>query len=415
MLEYDSVVKDKLVKVGGKVVAYDATNPLVPTSYDGNTFTFEGRRLANIQKGGKVIDYTYNDQGLRIKKTITENGTSLETRFFYDDNKLVAEISPTHRLDFLYDENDRLYGFVLDKTAMYFYVRDALENILGIIDKNGNLVVQYAYNAWGKPESTTGTLATTVGEYNPFRYKGYYFDRETGMYYCHTRYYVPEWCRWLNADNIAYIRPDNAQQMNLFAYCGNNPISFWDPEGTKKTNWKAIGKILFSVFVVSALAVAAVLTVGTAAVIFTGAAIGAGVGMATGIANGVIQGKETGDYLGAIADNMATNTISGAISGALAGSPIGLAGQIVGNALISGGTYLISNAVNGRESNLTDFAISVGFGALAGRVGGTGALAVDSKLLRSVSVSVWNLTTPALVGAASGEFSTALSEFLRWL
>ena len=326
---------------------------------------------------------------------------------------MICEIAPSYRLDFLYDENDELYGFIKDGSSKYFYVRDFLQNITGIIDSNGKFVVKYNCSAYGNVsvlQDTNGLAAI-----NPFLYKGYYFDKESGMFYCHTRYYVPEWCRWLNADNIAYIRPDNAQQMNLFAYCGNNPISFWDPEGTKKTNWKAIGKILFSVFVVSALAVAAVLTVGTAAVIFTGAAIGAGVGMATGIANGVIQGKETGDYLGAIADNMATNTISGAISGALAGSPVGLAGQIVGNALISGGTYLISNAVNGRESNLTDFAISVGFGALAGRVGGTGALAVDSKLLRSVSVSVWNLTTPALVGAASGEFSTALSEFLRWL
>lgn len=231
MLEYDSVVKDKLVKVGGKVVAYDANNPLVPTSYDGNTYTFEGRRLARIQKGGKVIDYTYNDQGLRIKKTITENGTSLETRFFYDGAKLITEITPEHRLDFLYDENDRLYGFVLDKTAMYFYVRDTLENILGIIDKNGNLVVQYAYNAWGKPESTTGTLATTIGEYNPFRYKGYHFDSDTGMYYCRTRYYVPDWCRWLCGDDFYFIKTDDLKSTNLFAYCQNDPINKQDESG----------------------------------------------------------------------------------------------------------------------------------------------------------------------------------------
>ena len=231
VLEYDSVVKDKLVKVGGKVVAYDANNPLVPTSYDGNIYTFEGRRLAKIQKGGKVIDYTYNDQGLRIKKTVTENGTSLETRFFYDDNKLVAEISPTHRLDFLYDENERLYGFVLDKTAMYFYVRDTLENILGIIDKNGNLVVQYAYNAWGKPESTTGTLATTIGEYNPFRYKGYHFDSDTSMYYCRTRYYVPDWCRWLCADGVGWLDPSSLFEQNLYCYCNNNPVCCIDPSG----------------------------------------------------------------------------------------------------------------------------------------------------------------------------------------
>ena len=231
VLEYDSVVKDKLVKVGDKVVTYDANNPLVPTSYDGNTYTFEGRRLAKIQKGGKVIDYTYNDQGLRIKKVVTENGTSSETQFFYDGTKLIAEISPTHRLDFLYDENDRLYGFVSDKTAMYFYVRDTLENILGIIDKNGNLVVQYAYNAWGKPESTTGTLATTIGEYNPFRYKGYHFDSDTGMYYCRTRYYVPDWCRWLCGDDFYFIKTDDLKSTNLFAYCQNDPINKQDESG----------------------------------------------------------------------------------------------------------------------------------------------------------------------------------------
>ena len=231
VLEYDSVVKDKLVKVGGKVVAYDANNPLVPTSYDGNTYTFEGRRLARIQKGGKVIDYTYNDQGLRIKKTITENGTSLETRFFYDGAKLITEITPEHRLDFLYDENDRLYGFVFDKTAMYFYMRDTLENILGIIDKNGNLVVQYAYNAWGKIQSITGTLATTVGEYNPFRYKGYHFDSDTGMYYCHTRYYVPDWCRWLCADGVIGLDPFGLFDQNLYCYCGNDPVNYFDPTG----------------------------------------------------------------------------------------------------------------------------------------------------------------------------------------
>ena len=231
VLEYDSVVKDKLVKVGGKVVAYDANNPLVPTSYDGNTYTFEGRRLARIQKGGKVIDYTYNDQGLRIKKNVTENGTSLETLFFYDGAKLITEITPEHRLDFLYDENDRLYGFVFDKTAMCFYVRDTLENILGIIDKNGNLVVQYAYNAWGKIQSITGTLATTIGEYNPFRYKGYHFDSDTGMYYCHTRYYVPDWCRWLCEDSIGLLNPSDLFEQNLYCYCNNNPVCYIDPSG----------------------------------------------------------------------------------------------------------------------------------------------------------------------------------------
>lgn len=114
---------------------------------------------------------------------------------------------------------------------MYFYVRDTLENILGIIDKNGNLVVQYAYNAWGKIQSITGTLATTVGEYNPFRYKGYHFDSDTGMYYCHTRYYVPDWCRWLCADGVIGLDPFGLFDQNLYCYCGNDPVNYFDPTG----------------------------------------------------------------------------------------------------------------------------------------------------------------------------------------
>lgn len=270
MLEYDSVVKDKLVKVGGKVVAYDANNPLVPTSYDGNTYTFEGRRLARIQKGGKVIDYTYNDQGLRIKKNVTENGTSLETRFFYDGTKLVAEISPERRLDFLYDENDRLYGFVLDKTATYFYVRDTLENILGVIDSAGNLVVQYAYNAWGKIQSITGTLATTIGEYNPFRYKGYHFDSDTGMYYCHTRYYIPDWCRWLCADNAMFLQPNCLTGFNVYSYCYNDPINLVDKFGQ------------FAL---------------TISMILVAIGIGAAVGAASGFISSIAQDAKMGRFL----------------------------------------------------------------------------------------------------------------------
>ena len=410
MLEYDSVVKDKLVKVGDKPVTY-GSNPLVPMSYDGNTYTFEGRRLARIQKGGKTIDYTYNDQGLRTKKTVAENGTSSETQFFYDGTKLIAEISPEHRFDFLYDENDRLYGFVLDKTATYFYVRDTLENVLGIVDSTGNLVVQYAYNAWGKNLGITGTLATTVGAYNPIRYKGYHFDSDTGMYYCHTRYYVPDWCRWLCGDSIAYIRPDILQQMNLFAYCCNNPISFLDPEGTKKINWKAIGKILFSAFVVSALAVAAVLTAGTAVVIYTGAAIGAGIGMAAGIANGIIQGQETGNYLDAIADNMVTGTIVGGLSGALAASGVPLAGQILGNAVLCGGSYLISCEINGTNPNFAAFCINTVGGGFAGLVGGKGYFADSPQIITPLTNYFWALSTSILKGAFASWVNNAIGGF----
>ncbi|MGN0744827.1 MAG: RHS repeat-associated core domain-containing protein [Christensenellales bacterium] len=142
---------------------------------------------------------------------------------------------------------------MLDKTATYFYVRDTLENVLGIVDSTGNLVVQYAYNAWGKNLGITGTLATTIGACNPIRYKGYHFDSDTGMYYCHTRYYVPDWCRWLCGDSIAYIRPDILQQMNLFAYCSNEPVKSLDPSGCIVVTASAIIAALAALFVTAAV------------------------------------------------------------------------------------------------------------------------------------------------------------------
>lgn len=223
------------MKVGDKVVTYDANNPLAPTSYDGNTFTFEGRQLTKIENENKSIAFEYNDQGLRIKKTVTESGTSIVTKYFYDDNKLVAEISPAHRLDFLYDENDELFGFIKDGSSKYFYVRDFLQNITGIIDSNGKFVVKYNCSAYGNVSVLQDTNG--LASINPFLYKGYYFDKESGMFYCHTRYYVPEWCRWLNADHIAYIRPQNANQMNSFAYCPNDPVNKVDTLSFGLLSW----------------------------------------------------------------------------------------------------------------------------------------------------------------------------------
>lgn len=199
-------------------------------------------------KGSEIASFAFTFGELYFQVQHLNKKNELKRFVFLGDgadNRTCSEVTPEHRLDFLYDENDRLYGFVLDKTAMYFYVRDTLENILGIIDKNGNLVVQYAYNAWGKPESTTGTLATTVGEYNPFRYKGYHFDSDTGMYYCHTRYYVPDWCRWLCADGVIGLDPFGLFDQNLYCYCGNDPVNYFDPTGHSAI---LIGLIIGAIF-----------------------------------------------------------------------------------------------------------------------------------------------------------------------
>lgn len=159
---------------------------------------------------------------------------------------MICEITPSYRLDLLYNENDELFGFIKDGSNKYFYVRDFLQNITGIIDSNGKFVVKYNCSAYGNVsvlQDTNGLAAI-----NPFLYKGYYYDQESGMYYCHTRYYVPEWCRWLNSDNIVFLE-NNTPAINLFQYCTNNPVSLIDEDGTFALSLSLIGLVISGLFI----------------------------------------------------------------------------------------------------------------------------------------------------------------------
>ncbi|OKZ90322.1 MAG: hypothetical protein BHW10_02950 [Clostridium sp. CAG:307_30_263] len=123
-----------------------------------------------------------------------------------------------------------LYGLIKDNSSKYFYVRDYLHNILGIVDQNGKPIVKYSYDAYGNNKEIEDTSGCSLGIHNPFRYKGYYYD-DTEMYYCKSRFYVPKWRRWLNSDSINYLEPQNITCLNLFAYCNNNLVMYVDPSG----------------------------------------------------------------------------------------------------------------------------------------------------------------------------------------
>ncbi len=103
--------------------------------------------------------------------------------------------------------------------------------ILGIVDQSGKLVVKYKYDAYGNSNGIEDTSGCNLGTRNLFRYKGYYYDDDTKMYYCKLRFYVPLWHRWLNSDSINYLEPKNITSLNLFTYCNNNPVMYVDPSG----------------------------------------------------------------------------------------------------------------------------------------------------------------------------------------
>ena len=191
-------------------------------------------------------------------------------------------------------------------------------------------VVEYYYEAWGNHKAVDSngnqiTSSTHIGNLNPFRCRGYYYDTETGLYYLKTRYYDPEVGRFISCDSIEYADTETINGLNLYAYCGNNPVMNVDPNGTAWWDW------IIAIAVVTVSAVAAVVTAGTSLVL-TGALAGIAVSGAVSI---VSQVAENGDLDIA---RFTTDIINGALSGALAATGIGVLGQMVGNALFSVGT-----------------------------------------------------------------------------
>ena len=213
----DANWRDKLTAVNGNAIAYDAIgNPLNDGTW---TYTWQnGRQLQKMQKAGVTAEFVYNADGLRVQKTV--NG--VVTKYTLHGKNIVHMTSGADELHFFYDAQNRPAVVVYNGTA-YAYVKSLQGDIVAILDENGNTAVSYGYDAWGAPLWCTGELAETLGKVQPFRYRGYVFDEETGLYYLRSRYYNSELGRFLNADTIYYC--------NLFCYCKNSPTRRFDANG----------------------------------------------------------------------------------------------------------------------------------------------------------------------------------------
>lgn len=220
----DSNWKDKLTSFDGKTITYDEIgNPL---TYNGYTFTWEeGRQLAGIQGNGLSISYKYNDQGIRTEKTV--NGVT--TKYYLLGDKVIFETSGVDTIHYSYDSQDNLVSMNRNGVE-YYYVRNGQGDIIALIDANGNEAVTYTYDSWGNVVSIDGSLKNTVGVKNPYRYRGYRYDEETKLYYLQSRYYNPEWGRFVNADAIVGEKGELLSH-NMFAYCSNDPINMENPDG----------------------------------------------------------------------------------------------------------------------------------------------------------------------------------------
>ena len=223
---FDSTWKDQLLTWNGVSMTYDAIGNMVKKGNTTYTWT-QGRKLSTVNNG-KKSQYFYDHTGRRARKTVD----GVITDFRMAGELLMSQKAGDVTTYFSYDSAGNLIGMSAGRER-YFYTRNAQNDITGLIDENGTSVVQYQYDSWGKLLGITGSLASTIGKRNPFRYRGYYYDDETGMYYIKNRYYAPDIKRFICSDEMVVTKAsgDTLHNVNLFLYCDNNPLNRKETDG----------------------------------------------------------------------------------------------------------------------------------------------------------------------------------------
>ena len=265
----------------------------------------------------------------------------------------------SNELHFFYDAQNKPAVVVFNGTP-YSYVKNLQGDIVAILDSNKNVVVNYVYDAWGRPIKKEGSLVATLGTVQPFRYRGYVYDEETGLYYLRSRYYDSGVCRFINSDSI--IVENIILGQNQYIYSKNDPIQYGDEDGAF---WKKLaGIVVGAVTVVASVAIAAACPTPLGM-----AAAGAVMGLGTEIGSALLFDKET-----SVADVL-SSTVTGAIEGLIPGNGFGwsLLRSVTSSAvdaMIHEGVDWISTDPNDNYSfKFSDFLISTGFNLLGEGIG----------------------------------------------
>ena len=218
-------------------------NPV--TYYNGKDYSFtwtKGRQLTSATVDGEQVSYTYDMSGVRTSKTV--NGTTYNYTTL--SGKVMRQQWDGKTLEFVYDDGNQPFAMIYNDgstSTLYYYVLNAQGDVIALLNANGKLAASYDYDAWGNCtvyDSSAKVLTdpTSIANLNPLRYRGYYYDAETGFYYLQSRYYDFANCRFINADAYATTNAGSFLSCNMFAYCGNNPVNRADQSGTF---WKEIG------------------------------------------------------------------------------------------------------------------------------------------------------------------------------
>ena len=204
----------------------------------------QGRLLSSYEEtDGDEVYYKYNADGIRTSKTVAGK----EHRYTLNGTQVLSEEwtvgTVQHLMIYVYDAEGSPVGFRYRNSTFseslfknYIYGKNVQGDIIYIFNIEGDKVAEYSYDAWGNlVEEPSDSINNPGIEFSPFRYRGYWYDKETGLYYLNSRYYNPEWGRFLNADIYLNANGD-ILGFNMFAYCGNEPVnradysgeSFWD-------------------------------------------------------------------------------------------------------------------------------------------------------------------------------------------
>ena len=355
---------DRLTSWDGKSFTYDQCGNT--TLYKGESMTWmRGRLLKSYTKGGQKYEFDYDASGERFVKKIGDKAT----HYYSINGRLIREERADGTIiNFLYG-SDGIIGCVVDG-RIYFYAKNMFGDVVAIYDYNsGNPVARYVYDAWGNHKVLTSEGSESInpkfiGHINPIRYRSYYWDDDVKLYYLHTRWYDPEIGRFVNMDQLEYLDPETVNGLNLYAYCGNNPVMFSDPDGT-----------YFLSFLIASIAVSAAI---------------AGICKAVSAAD---KGASTGQIIGSFFSGFIMGAAMGAcfaLGGAASVGIMGVGMALTGSLLLGAGAGLASYAIDcrtyGQSIEFGDAmkAMSLGmaqgagtfaFGFLGGRSGALGNLA----------------------------------------
>ncbi len=338
--EYTNFVKTKEISY-----SYDANgNPTTITdlmnSYQTKTLNWDGRQLSSMSYYCGGMSFKYNDQGNRTYKSIGGCSGGYSVNYVLDGSRILSETKGTSTIYYTYDADGTLISMNYNGNE-YFYITNMQGDVIQLVDINGTIVVEYKYDAWGNIIYQTPNQ--TIGNINPFRYRSYYYDIETGWYYLQSRYYNPSIGRFISADGLVG-ELGNIQSHNMYAYCANNPVLYTDITGASidwDGIWVGVAAVAIAIVVVATVAAITVASGGTALPVIVGALIGAGVG--GGISAG-LQYATTGSInIGQVLLDASVGGVMGAFGGSaisrlgmtLAGCGTGFMSSI-GSDMISG-------------------------------------------------------------------------------